>query len=381
MPNSKGSKNNFIQRDIDPSMKIDKHGEAKVRLKELASEITRRGFESEKKFQLDANHKMNEKSIKISKYTPEKKSFTELLKKPVRGLGVKKTKSETAIPAPISDIQKIIGEPKKITKRYKKSKMCDIKSALMNSVHTIPDEGIDDDAISKLMVVINIAKDKATMTTRIRDINKPKDENNQKKVSFAYTIKRNIKIGDTKKIPQKTAPRNPIVFTEDQMLKVINGQSPFESTKYKLVYFEGIKRCRVTWGIFINKKAAPQLVKHMDTIKGITYDSIYNPIAAKEGEQSGLDQLKARLKWQLSDTNRNKSAQTMAILITKMTEINTDEFSDMFLYTHQPETAEIQMDATGTESTSGTSFHGTPWFQKTTSITTSNSRMDFAGNS
>ncbi|PWA00782.1 hypothetical protein BB558_003159 [Smittium angustum] len=65
--------------------------------------------------------------------------------------------------------------------------MCDTKSALMNLVHTIPDEGIDDDTISKLMSVINITKDKisalikgkssadtldkATMTTRIRDIN------------------------------------------------------------------------------------------------------------------------------------------------------------------------------------------------------------------
>ncbi|PVU87941.1 hypothetical protein BB559_005801 [Furculomyces boomerangus] len=292
MPNPKGSENNFRQRDIDPSMEIDKHGEAKVRLKELASEITQRGFESEKKFQLDANHKMNEKSIKISKYTPEKKSFTELLKKPVRGLGVKKTKSETAIPAPISDIQKIIGEPKKITKRHKKSKMCDIKSALMIWFTQLQMEDVSDDTISALMNII---------------------------ISFADTVKKNIKTGDTKKISQKTAPRKPIVFIEDRMSKVINGQSPFESIKYRLVYFEGIQR------------------------------------SAKEEEQSGLDQLKARSKWQTSDANRNKSAQTMAILITKMTEINTDEFSDMFLYTHQPETAEIQMDAAGTNSTSGMS--------------------------
>ncbi|PVU84716.1 hypothetical protein BB559_007441, partial [Furculomyces boomerangus] len=264
----------------------------------------------------------------------------------------------------------------------------------MNLVHTISDEGIDKDTILKLTSDINIAKDKVlafiegrstkdtsdkeTMTTRIRDINKLNNENNQKKVSFADTIKRNTKTNDNKKIPQKTVSRKPIVFTKDQMLKVINGKSLFESTKYRLVYFEGIQRCRVIWAnqlllqsgikayqlgnvywvtdtkleVCINEKAAPQLVKHMDTIKGITYNSIYNPIAAKKGKQSGLDQLKARLKWQTSDANRNKPAQRMARLVTKITEMNT---------------------------MGSAIFPGTPWFQKTTSITTSDSRTDFIG--
>ncbi|PVZ97139.1 hypothetical protein BB558_006917 [Smittium angustum] len=355
MPNSKGSKNNFSQRESDPSIQIDRHEEAKVRLKEHASEMTQHVEYWENDF--------------IKRYGIEK------FNKPITN--------------------RFLEAARKAEKP---------KSALMNLVHTIPDEGIDDDAISKLMIGRSTvySSDKETMTTRVGDINKTNNEINQKKVLFADTVKKNIKTGDTKKISQKTVPRKSIVFTKDQMLKVINGQSPFELSKYKLVYFEGIQRCRVAWAnqlllqsgikayqlgnvdwvtdtkleVCINKKEALQLVKRMDTIKGVTYYSIYNPIAAKKGKQSGLDQLKARLKWQISDANRNKPAQRMARLITKMTEMNTDGFSYMFLYTHQPETAEIQMDATGTNST----IPGTPWFQKTTSITIFNSRMNFAGN-
>ncbi|PWA03412.1 hypothetical protein BB558_000425 [Smittium angustum] len=240
MPNPKGSENSFSQRESDPSMKVDKYEEAKARPKELANvEYWENDF--------------------IKRYGIEK------FNKPITN--------------------RFLEAARKAEKP---------KSALMNLVHTIPDDGVDDDTISKLMIVISIAQnkisaliegrsttdtpDKATMTTRIRDINKPNNENNQKKVLFADTVKENIKTGDTKKISQKTVPRKP------------------KSTKYRLVYSEGIQRFRVTWvkqlllksgikayqlgnvdwvtdtklEVCINEKAAPQLVKHINTIKGVT---------------------------------------------------------------------------------------------------------------
>ncbi|PVU95594.1 hypothetical protein BB559_002687 [Furculomyces boomerangus] len=312
MPDPKGIENNFSQRGSDLSMKVDKHEEAKVRLKELASEITQRGFKSEKKIQLDANNvidpnqKMDEKSIenlkkqlqskpktKKSNQTEiknsdhkhveplyiklqKKKLFTDLLKKPVRGLRVKKTKSETVMPAPISDIQKIINsEPEDGEIKMDQNDQANNIEVDNNGewdgykINTqdieywgndfIKRHGIEEfnksypvDSLKPHVKLRNQNKvsaliegrsttdtsDKSTMTTRIRDINKPKDENSQKKVSFADAIKRNTKTGDTKKISQKTVTRKSIVFIEDLMLKDINGQSLFESIKYRLVYFE-----------------------------------------------------------------------------------------------------------------------------------------------
>ncbi|PVU89347.1 hypothetical protein BB559_005140, partial [Furculomyces boomerangus] len=115
IPDPKGSENNFSQRDSDPSMKFDKHEEAKAKIKELSSEITqhlKKQLQSKPK-----TKKSNQTEVKNSDHKHvellyiklwKKKLFTELLKKHVRGLGVEKTKSETVMPAPISDIQKII---------------------------------------------------------------------------------------------------------------------------------------------------------------------------------------------------------------------------------------------------------------------------------
>ncbi|PVZ96886.1 hypothetical protein BB558_007186 [Smittium angustum] len=346
MPESKGSENNFSQRDSDSSVEVDNSD----------SELEDGEIQMDQNDQVDAievddsgewdNNETNNQDVEYWGNEFIKRHGIEQFNKPITN---RLLEAARKVEKPkVSNDQAILDV------YQNKSKMCDIKSALMNLVHTITDEGIDDDTISKLINVINIAKDKvsalikekstedtsnkATMATRIRDINKPNEEKNQKKVLFADTVKKNIKTNDNKKIQQKTVSRKPIVFTEDQMLKVIDGQSLFESTKYKLVYFEGIQRCRayqlgnVDWvtdtklEVCINEKAAPQLVKRMDTIKVVTYNSIYNPIAAKEGEHSGLDYLKARLKWQTLDANRNKPEQRMARLITKITKINTYGF-------------------------------------------------------
>ncbi|PVZ97049.1 hypothetical protein BB558_007019, partial [Smittium angustum] len=182
------------------------------------------------------------------------------------------------------------------------------------------------------------------------------------KTSYSAITKKNIKPNSNKKqIPTKKPARKPVVLTQDQITKVMNGLSPFEVTKYKLVYFEDIRKCRVAWAktllyqsvikpyqlgnvdwvtdtkleVCINEKVADQLTKHMDTINGISQDTDFNPLTSP------------------IDTNRNKPANRMARMIIRMTEEHSDTFSELFLHPHKESTSEMEIDAARDASSSG----------------------------
>ncbi|PVZ97146.1 hypothetical protein BB558_006908 [Smittium angustum] len=200
------------------------------------------------------------------------------------------------------------------------------------------------------------------------------------KISYSTFARKNIKPNNNKKqVPTKKPVRKPVVLTQDQISKVMNGQSPFEATKYKLVYFKDIQKCRVAWAktllyqseiksyqlgnvdwvtdtkleVCINEKFADQLTKHMDTINGISQDTDFNPLTSPIGDTSGLDGLKARLKWQASVTNRNKPANRMARMIIRMNKEHSDTFSELFLHSHNESTSEMEIDAARDASSSG----------------------------
>ncbi|OMJ27035.1 hypothetical protein AYI69_g3540, partial [Smittium culicis] len=117
----------------------------------------------------------------------------------------------------------------------------------------------------------------------------------EQKFSYAAAAKKGSKP------QQKPRGKKQIALTPEQVSKIVDGVAPVESAKYKLVYFDGMKRSKITWvkqllyqsqvrpyffgsinwvedsklEVCINEKMAPQLKEYMESIKGITADLAY----------------------------------------------------------------------------------------------------------
>ncbi|OMJ15399.1 hypothetical protein AYI70_g7299 [Smittium culicis] len=176
-------------------------------------------------------------------------------------------------------------------------------------------------------------------------------EPSQQKSSYASAAKKGVNP------PQKSRVRKRTELTADQITKIIDGVAPVESSKYKLVYFDGMKRSKITWvkqllyqsqvrpyfmsniswiedsklEVCVNEKMAPQLISYMESIKGISTDISYSPLN-KQSDEITLSVLKERFKWQASDKNRNIPSRRMASLLNKIKPGELSGFKEAFLF-------------------------------------------------
>ncbi|OMJ12773.1 hypothetical protein AYI70_g8912, partial [Smittium culicis] len=156
---------------------------------------------------------------------------------------------------------------------------------------------------------------------------------------------------------QKPQATKRIELTSDQITKIVEGVAPVESSKYKLVYFDGMKRSKITWvkqllyqsqvrpyymgniswvedsklEVCVNEKMAPELISYMESIKGISTDISYSPLN-KQSDEITLSVLKERFKWQASDKNRNIPSRRMASLLNKIKPGELSGFKETFLF-------------------------------------------------
>ncbi|PVU87747.1 hypothetical protein BB561_006194, partial [Smittium simulii] len=125
----------------------------------------------------------------------------------------------------------------------------------------------------------------------------------------------------TKKAPRQTK------LSRDQIDRVVKGGPPVEPNKYKLLYFDGFKRNRVTWvkqvlanssintravaniawigestiELCVNSKNVLKLSNAICKITGVTKNTTFCPADTLEQQA----QLKHRLKWLMSSDNKN----------------------------------------------------------------------------
>ncbi|OMJ19101.1 hypothetical protein AYI70_g4937, partial [Smittium culicis] len=263
------------------------------------------------------------------------------------------------------------------TKRHKAddSKINELKQQIMDLAELVPSK-ITQESVENIMAFITKCRGylerntfkvpefvfkskvpaikKVVISPKTNEKLKPQAVNNTpkelgKKVSYAAAAKKGTNP------PQKPRIKKPL--TSEQISKVVDGISPFESAKYKLVYFDGMKRSKITWvkqllyqskvrpyylgnvnwvensklEVCVNEIMAPELIKYMVSIKGITNDSQYSPIKDTSGEVE-LNQIKDRFKWQASEKNKNTPSRRMATIITKMKPDRIEEFKDLFLF-------------------------------------------------
>ncbi|OMJ14538.1 LINE-1 retrotransposable element ORF2 protein, partial [Smittium culicis] len=182
---------------------------------------------------------------------------------------------------------------------------------------------------------------------------KPKDlkELSSQKFSYATATKKGANP------PQKPSTKNRIALTSEQITKIVDGVAPVESYKYKLVYFDGMKRSKITWvkqllyqsqirpyfmgniswveesklEVCINEKMAPQLISYMESINGIFNDKEYSPLN-EHSDDIRLNEIKNRFKWQSSDKNRNIPSRRMGNILMKLKQGEPAKFKEMFFH-------------------------------------------------
>ncbi|OMJ25324.1 hypothetical protein AYI70_g974 [Smittium culicis] len=113
----------------------------------------------------------------------------------------------------------------------------------------------------------------------------------EQKFSYAAAAKKGTKP------QQKPRGKKQIALTPEQVSKIVDGVAPVESAKYKLVYFDGLKRSKITWS-----------------------------------DENELTVFKERFKWQASDKNRNIPSRRMASIVNKLKPGYLSSFKEMFLH-------------------------------------------------
>ncbi|PVU88225.1 hypothetical protein BB559_005682 [Furculomyces boomerangus] len=172
-----------------------------------------------------------------------------------------------------------------------------VKTCFKNLVESIPLSMDNKVKVDMLMTLAKETKNKMIAILNGKSTTNTQDKSVQvKPLLLTKKYRKTMPKEQGKSAPndyKKKPVRKPVVLTQDQITKVMNGQSPFEATKYKLVYFEGIRKCRVAWAktllyqsgikpyqlgnvdwvtdtkleVCINEKVADQLTKHKDTVK------------------------------------------------------------------------------------------------------------------
>ncbi|OMJ27742.1 LINE-1 reverse transcriptase-like protein [Smittium culicis] len=230
-----------------------------------------------------------------------------------------------------------------------------LKIQIMEIADIIPSKNFNKELISQVKNFISASKkklekiiNKKNETAKIETAKTTsKNENETKKISYANVAKKNIQ-------PQKKNPikKKVVEFTNEQRNIIAAGMSPFEATKYKLLYFDGFKRNRIglvkslicqeiqprfigniNWTndekleICIESKQIEKLVETMEKIENIKLNSEYNPITNDRTKNELID----RLKWQSSEKNWNQPSRRMARMVTKWKIEDIEEFSEFFL--------------------------------------------------
>ncbi|OMJ08863.1 hypothetical protein AYI70_g11272 [Smittium culicis] len=175
----------------------------------------------------------------------------------------------------------------------------------------------------------------------------------EQKFSYAAAAKKGTKP------QQKPRGKKQIALTPEQVSKIVDGVAAVESAKYKLVYFDGLKRSKITWvkqllyqsqvrpyffgninwveesklEVCVNEKMAPQIISHMESIKGITVDLAYSPLMVQSDENK-INIFKERFKWQASDKNRNIPSRRIASIVNKLKPGYLSSFKEMFLHVY-----------------------------------------------
>ncbi|OMJ23941.1 hypothetical protein AYI69_g4814 [Smittium culicis] len=183
--------------------------------------------------------------------------------------------------------------------------------------------------------------------TKHKDLKEPSNQ----RFSYATATKKGANP------PQKPRAKNRLALTSEQITKIVDGVAPIESSKYKLVYFDGMKRSKITWvkqllyqsqirpyfmgniswveesklEVCINEKMAPQLISYMESINGISNDIEYSPLN-DHSDDIRLNEVKNRFKWQSSDKNRNIPSRRMGNILMKLKQVELTKFKEMFLY-------------------------------------------------
>ncbi|OMJ27037.1 LINE-1 retrotransposable element ORF2 protein [Smittium culicis] len=270
------------------------------------------------------------------------------------------------------------------TKRHKAddSKINELKQQIMDLADLVPNK-ITQESVENILAFIKKCKGyleqntfkvpdfvfKSKVPVKIQSVSSKSDTSNvkrgnnnhkpqtklkelsQQKFSYATAAKKSVNL------PQKPRAKKRTELTSDQITKIIDGVAPVESSKYKLVYFDGMKRSKITWvkqllyqsqvrpyfmgniswvedsklEVCVNEKMAPQLISYMESIKGISTDISYSPLN-KQSDEITLSVLKERFKWQASDKNRNIPSRRMANIMNKIKPGELSGFKETFLF-------------------------------------------------
>ncbi|OMJ16563.1 hypothetical protein AYI69_g7792, partial [Smittium culicis] len=238
-----------------------------------------------------------------------------------------------------------------------------LKMKIMEISDVIPYKNFDKELIAQVEIFIKESKkllnkiengspSVTTKTKKNEKIKKDNDNNETKntikntKTTFANITKKNIKIQQPKAL--KKLPE----FSNEQKKIIAAGMSPFEATKYKLIYFDGFKRNRISlvknmlyeeiqprligntnWTadekleVCVESNQIEKLVGYMEKIDCVKLNMKYDPIST----ETSKNELSERLKWLSSESNRNQPSRRMARMVRKWKFDDRDEFFEFFL--------------------------------------------------